>query len=362
MGRKVFVVWVCCFYMKYFIFSLIVLVGLLNLISATTFDIGSDDNNLTTFTFNSLTEKIEIKGNGVLITNLFHFNIDVDALNQNLHFSLDLPFDDGRNLSISSFEYLACGSQLARENSIEISYPENPEWTLNCGVYESEVISRNSITHISNSIYLSGVPLGDHEKEMGRVGIYVQTKYFLQNYIIENEGEYEYIPIDRFQTSKTYVNFDGGNNKIILVMPEGTILEEKSNFNLKKVGENGEIVLEYRSPKEDSFITFRDSNKQESLRFLRDIFIIAITFAVSSFLIPLTRQYDKKNELWRLLFLFLGFSIFLCGFLGLQGRIGLALLFFLLASFFGLILYADFMFEVIVKVIDSLRDKNSKKS
>ncbi len=307
--------------MKCLILILIVFMGFLNLVGATIFDIGSDENNLTTFTFNSLVEKIEIDGNVAHITNLFHFNIDTNALNQNLHFSLSLPSNDGRNLFVSSFEYLACGSQLAHKNSVKINSPENDEWTLNCGEYEPEEISRNSVTHVSNSIFLKGIPLGEEERNNDRVGIYIQVKYSLQNYVIENDGEYEYIPIERFQTSKPYVNFEDSHGKIILVMPSGTILEEKSNFNLKKVGKNGEIVLEYKNPKENSFITFRDSKKQNSRAIVRDYSIVAITFSVAIIMLFLGRRFNKSSDkFFNSLLIALGLSSFIFGFSYINGN------------------------------------------
>lgn len=334
--------------MRHFIFVLIVLIGLLNLVSATMFDIGNDENNLTTFTFNSLTEKIEIINNGAFITNLFHFNINTDALNQNLHFSLNLPYDDGRNLSVSSFEYLACGSQLAHENSIEIHYPENQGWTLDCGKYKPEIINKNLATHVSHSLYLPGIPLGDLEKTMDRIGIYVQVKYSLQNYVVENEGEYEYISIEGFQTSKTYISFD--NSRILLIMPASTILEEKSNFDLRKVGKNGEIVLDYRNPKEDSFITFRDSKKQNNRVIVRNYSVIAITFAASILMFFLGRRLDKSSKTFEGLIKSLGLALLVFGVFYISGNYKFAV--------WGLI--ATFVLALLIQLYITFSDLKNK--
>jgi len=294
--------------MRKIIFALFFLVLFFSLVASTTFEIGNDENNLTTFTFNSLTEKIVMEGNGALIIDLINFNIDVEHLDQSLSFSFDLPYNDGRNLSISSFEFLACGSQLAHENSLQIHSPGEYGWGLNCGKYFFEKRDSNSKYGVSSSIFLQGIPLGDREKNSTRVTIYLQVKYFLNNYVIENEGEYEYIPIDRFQMPDLVYGLD--NSEIFLVMPEGTILEEKSNFDLKKVGNKGEIVLNYKNPIEDSFITFRDAERGVRDRVKRDVIIIAITLALSLVFGFFTSEINLPR-VTRNLWMFAGLFLFL---------------------------------------------------
>ena len=165
----------------------IILILLINpLINATLLNIGNDENNLSSFQFNNLKERIEIKGNEALIKDWFLIHIDKNNSLQSIPIFLEPSTIRGREIKIKNPSIIICSAD--QHNSVNDIV--NSSWGLNCINSQKEYIEGYEENEFFRFyLNLSKINWGNYMESQEFRDIFIQIEYNVEDFVIENEGE-----------------------------------------------------------------------------------------------------------------------------------------------------------------------------